>query len=96
MKPHLECCAQFWAAQYRRDMDIVERVQERATKMMTGLEHLSYKDRLREQGLFILEKRRLEGIFSMHVNTYREGARKMEPSSYQWCSVTRLETRGTN
>jgi len=50
-----------WSPQYRRDIDLLGHVQRRAKKIIHGMEQLSYKDSLRELGLFTLEKRRLQG-----------------------------------
>ncbi|PKU43605.1 reverse hypothetical protein [Limosa lapponica baueri] len=93
-RPHLEYYIQLWGPQHNKDMDLLEQVQRRATKVIRGPGHLSYEDRLRELGLFSLEKRRLQGDLIAAFQYLKRAYKKAGEGHFIRASSDRMKGNG--
>ena len=59
VRPHLDYCIQAWRPFLKKDIEIMEKVQRRFTRMIEGLKLLPYEERLRKINLTTLETRRI-------------------------------------
>ena len=69
VRPHMEYCANAWSPYYKKDKELLEKVQRRFTKMIVNMDGLGYEDRFQRLKLWSLEERRnrqdLIGVFKM-------------------------------
>jgi len=87
---HLEYCVPIWSPHYQKDIELVEGVKRRATKLVEGVRNLHYEERIKKLNLMTLEKRRhksdlietfkiINGCYNLQSNlffTYDEGQRR--------------------
>ena len=59
VRPHLEYCVQAWCSHFVKDIDKLEKIQKRVTRLIPDLRHLSYEERLKQLNLHSLKRRRL-------------------------------------
>ena len=84
VRPHLEYAQCVWSPHLLKHIDLLEKVQERATKLVDGLQHGEYEDRLSKLKITTLAFRRLRGdVIEMfkHFKTYDKTA--LTPPSFK-------------
>lgn len=81
VRPHLEFSTQAWAPWMEKDEACLEKIQQRAVKMVSGLNGTTYEDRLAELGLTTLEERRWQADMHMvHRIMHRKG--QLDPTHW--------------
>ena len=89
----MEYCVQAWSPYLKKDTECFEKVQKSATKIVHGLRHLSYEQRLRHLELTTLKKRKIRGdiIENFKITTGKE---RVDRSQFFQLSTCEYQLRG--
>ena len=93
--PHLEYCIHAWSPYLGKYIDMLEKIQRRATKLIPGLRDLRYEERLKECGLTTLETRRLGGGGQIEVFKILNGYENIDSNIFLEIMEGKI-TRGHN
>ena len=96
VRPHLEYCIQAWNPHIRKDIDMLEKIQRRATKLIPGLRDLIYEERLKECVLTTLETRILGGGDQIEVFKILNGYENIDSNIFSLEIRQSKITRGHN
>ena len=83
VRPHLEYAQAVWSPHLRKQINILENVQIRASKIVDGLQHLDYSERLEKLNLPTLGYRRLRGDMIELYKHFHKYDRDTVPQSFQ-------------
>ncbi|KAK4806983.1 hypothetical protein QYF61_000312, partial [Mycteria americana] len=84
LRPHLEYCVRFWAPQFKKDVKVLKCIQRRATKLVKGLEGMSF-----------LEKRRLRDDLIALYSFLRRGSGEGDADLFSLVSNDRTRENGS-
>jgi len=91
VRPHLEYCCQIWSLYYKKDIKLIEGVQKRAIKLVTGMKELNYNDRLKQLGLQRSEGRRIRSDL---IETFKIVNRKYDINPELFFQLDEGDRRG--
>ena len=91
VRHYLEFSVQAWSPWYKRDIDILEKVQMRAVNMVWGLRGRTYEAKLNEVGLTTLSERRLRGDM-VQVWKFLHWKSIMDPKTFTLASTQHSRT----
>ncbi|RMC14237.1 hypothetical protein DUI87_09328 [Hirundo rustica rustica] len=87
-------CVLSWVSLYKKDIEVLECLQRRATDLKKDIDSVSYGEQLRELGVFRLKEKRLRGDFLTFYNYQKRGCSQVGFSLFSQATSDRTRGNG--